>query len=91
MSIHGNVKLSKKIESSYSEIFSVDMNGRRFSRPASEDYSSACASNVIGCSQRLLVDISICHLQVSQSVTTRSAPLSSIWRNSGAPMACEVG
>ncbi len=40
--------------------------------------TSACASTVSGCSQRLLVDISICHLQVSQSVTTRSAPLSSI-------------
>ncbi len=40
--------------------------------------TSAFASTVSGCSQRLLVDISICHLQVSQSVTTRSAPLSSI-------------
>lgn len=40
--------------------------------------ASACASTVSGCSQRLLVDISICHLQVSQSVTTMSAPLSSI-------------
>lgn len=54
-------------------------------------YASAFASKVMGCSQRLLVDISICHLQVSQSVTTISAPLSSICRNSGAPMACEVG
>src|SRR5699024_6391932 len=54
-------------------------------------YASAGTSSVIGCSQRRRVDISICHLQVSQSVTTRSAPLSSIWRNSGAPMACEVG
>lgn len=54
-------------------------------------YASAFASKVMGCSQRLLVDISICHLQVSQSVTTISAPLSSIWRNSGAPMACDVG
>lgn len=53
--------------------------------------ASACASRVMGCSQRLLVDISICHLQVSQSVITRSAPLSSICRNSGAPMACEEG
>ena len=53
--------------------------------------ASACASRVMGCSQRLLVDISICHLQVSQSVIARSAPLSSICRNSGAPMACEEG
>jgi hypothetical protein len=43
-----------------------------------------------GCSQRLLVDISICHLQVSQSVTTMSAPLSSICRNSGAPIAWDT-
>ena len=33
-----------------------------------------------GCSQGLEVDISICHLQVSQSVATRSAPEASICR-----------
>lgn len=43
-----------------------------------------------GCSQGLEVDISICHLQVSQSVATRSAPEASICRKSGSPMACEV-
>ena len=53
-------------------------------------YFNACANKVMGCSQRLLVDISICHLQVSQSVTTRSTPLSSIWRNSGSQIACDV-
>ena len=53
--------------------------------------ASACASRVMGCSQRLLVDISICHLQVSQSVITISTPLASICLNSGSPIACEVG
>lgn len=33
-------------------------------------HSKTIAKIEIGCSQRFVVDISICHLQVSQSVTT---------------------
>ena len=53
-------------------------------------YASLEARMCSGCSHGFEVDISICHLQVSQSVATMSAPEASICRNSGAPMACEV-
>ena len=52
--------------------------------------SSAAARIESGCSTRFDVDISICHLQVSQSVATTSQPVASICRNSPSPMACEV-
>ena len=52
--------------------------------------SSAAAKIESGCSTRFDVDISICHLQVSQSVATTSQPVASICRNSPSPMACEV-
>ena len=53
-------------------------------------YASLEARMCRGCSHGFEVDISICHLQVSQSVATRSAPDASICRNSGSPMACDV-
>lgn len=53
-------------------------------------YSRALAKIEIGCSHRLLVDISICHLQVSQSVATQSMSASSICLNKDSPTSCEV-
>ena len=52
--------------------------------------SSASASIEMGCFTFAEVDISICHLQVSQSVATKSAATSSICRNSEAPIPCDV-
>ena len=52
--------------------------------------SSAAARIESGCSTRFEVDISICHLQVSQSVATTSQPDASICRNNPSPIACDV-
>lgn len=80
----GDVQTHLRPAAGESELLTIDGGGWRWAQ------ASACASTVSGCSQRLRVDISICHLQVSQSVTTMSAPLSSIWRNSGAPIAWDT-
>lgn len=48
--------------------------------------ASACANRWTGCSQRKGVLISICHLQVSQSVMTRSGFRLFICANSPSPM-----
>lgn len=53
-------------------------------------YSKALANTDIGCSQGLVVDISICHLQVSQSVATTSISQLSICLNKDAPISCDV-
>ena len=58
--------------------------------PAVPSRSSIRASTLIGCSTRREVDISICHLHVSHSVTTHSASVCSIVLKSGAPMPCEA-
>ena len=52
--------------------------------------SSASAMMLIGFSTGTPVDISICHLQVSQSVATQSGATSLICLKRPEPMACEV-
>lgn len=53
-------------------------------------YSKALANIDIGCSHGFVVDISICHLQVSQSVATMSQSQFSICLNREAPISCDV-
>ena len=52
--------------------------------------SRASASTLIGFFTVNPVDISICHLQVSQSQATKSGATRPIWSKSGFPMACDT-